>query len=226
MLDSTVPSSHSSSTALAPETPKAVNVPTILPSKTSTGDDTGALPSKVLHLQGEMNMAIGQLLMTRASMDACHRKQVSDTKASFCKNEAQKTEAIQEAKAQCTTMVQEAEATCATAIQEVETTCADHAHTLQQAHKDSMEGLEREGIKEEKRDCQSFLTACGVALQVFPPRSPWVLMYPLQLLMGNMSFAALLAISPNCPPQCRNLPLQINAQPHQQSPHPFCYLPD
>ena len=105
MLEDTVPSSHSSPTTLAPETSKVASVPTILASKTSTRDDTGALPDEVLHLQGEMNTAMGQLFMTRASMDACHRKWVSDTEAAFHENKAQTTEAIWEAKAWCMAMV-------------------------------------------------------------------------------------------------------------------------
>ena len=179
MFDDTVPSSHSSPITLVSETPEVSSVPTIPTSKTSTGDDTGTLPNEVLCLQGEMNMTMGQLLMTRASMDACHRKQVLDTKATFCENEAQTTEAIWVVKAWCMATVQEAEATCTATIWEVETACADHAHTLQQAHRDSMEGLEREATEEEERDCQSFLTACGVALQVCHPEAHGVLMYPL-----------------------------------------------
>ena len=54
----------------------------------------------------------------------------------------------------------------------------------------------REAIEEEGQDHQSFLTACGTVLQACPPEACGVLMYPLQLLMGNMSFAALLALSP------------------------------
>ena len=59
--------------------------------------------------------------------------------------------------------------------------------------------MEREAIEEEGRNCQSFLTACRVALQVCPPEACGVLMCPLQLLMGNMSLAALLAITPSHP---------------------------
>ena len=98
--------------------------------------------------------------MTRASMDACHRKQVSDTKATFCKNDAQATEAIREAKA-C----------CAAAVREVEAACMDHACAIQQLHSDSMQSLEREAIVEEGRDSQSFLAACRVALQACPPEA-------------------------------------------------------
>ena len=59
-----------------------------------------------------------------------------------------------------------------------------------------MQKMEREAIEEEGMDCQSFLTVCRVALPVFPPEACGLLMYPLQLLMGNMSLATLLAISP------------------------------
>ena len=48
----------------------------------------------------------------------------------------------------------------------------------------------------EGRDCQSFLTACRAALQACPSEACGILMHPLQLLTGNMSLAALLAISP------------------------------
>ena len=105
MLDDTVPNSHLSRATLALETPEVASVPTVPPSKTSTRDDTGALPDEVLHLQGEMNMAMGWLHTTRASMDAHCRKPVLDTEAAFHENEAQTTEAIWEVKAQCMAMV-------------------------------------------------------------------------------------------------------------------------
>ena len=97
-----------------------------------------------------MNRAMGQLLTTRESIDTHCRKQVSDTKTTFCQNEAQTAEAIKEVKAHCATVIQDAEATCAAAIRE---------------------DIEREPIEEKGRDCQSFLTACRVALQACPPRS-------------------------------------------------------
>ena len=54
-------------------------------------------------------------------------------------------------------------------------------------------------IVEEGRDCQSFLTACRAALQVCPPETHEVIMCPVQLVMGNMSLAALLTIPPSHP---------------------------
>ena len=105
MLDDTVPSSNLSPTILVPETPEPASIPTAPLSKTANGTDTGALPNEVLHLQGEMNRAIGWLLMTRVSMDAHHRKQVLDTEAAFHQNKAQTTEVIRKAKAHCAAMI-------------------------------------------------------------------------------------------------------------------------
>ena len=83
-----------------------------------------------------------------------------------------------------------------------------------------MQDIERETIEEEGRDCQSFLTACGVPLQACPPEACEILMYPLPLLMGNMSLAALLAISTQLSTAMGNLPLQLPVQLHQLHPHP------
>ena len=57
--------------------------------------------------------------------------------------------AIREAKAYCANIIQDAEATCSRTIREAETASTEHAHVLQQAHRDSMEGLKREAIEEE-----------------------------------------------------------------------------
>ena len=48
---------------------------------------------------------MGHLLTTKASMDACHRKQVLDFETTFHQNEAETTEAIKEARAHCATAV-------------------------------------------------------------------------------------------------------------------------
>ena len=86
--DDTVPISHLSPTTPTPKTPGLASIPASPPSKTPTGDDTGTLPKEVLHLQGEMNRIMGQLLMTRASMDAHQRKEVSDFQMALHQNEA------------------------------------------------------------------------------------------------------------------------------------------
>ena len=101
---------------------------------------------------------------------------------------------FREAKVHCANIIQDAEATCARTIREVETATTEHTCTLQEACRDGMEGLEKEAIEEEEQDHQSFLAICGAALQICPLGTCGVLMYPLQLLTVNMSFATLLAI--------------------------------
>ena len=88
---------------------------------------------------------------------------------------------------------------CAVAIRWAETACADHANTLQQSLGESMQDLEQKAIEKEGWDHQSFLEACRAALQACPPEAHGVLMYPLQLLTGNMSLATLLVTTPDQP---------------------------
>ena len=156
-----MPIGHLSSMTPALEAPGVASIPVTPPSKTSTGDDTGALPEEVLNLQGEMNRIMGWLLKTRVSMDAHQRKEVSNFQMALHQNEAQTTEIIREAEAMCATAVREVKACCANIIQDAEAACVrtirkaettntEHACALQQAHRDSMEGLEREAIKEEE----------------------------------------------------------------------------
>ena len=114
-----------------------------------------------MHLQGEMNRIMGQLLMNKASMDAHQRKEVSDFQMALCHNKAQTTKiireaetvhaaAIREVKACCTSLIHNAEATCTSTIRKAETTCMECTCALQQAHRDSIEDLEREIIEEEE----------------------------------------------------------------------------
>ena len=121
-----------------------------------------------------MNVAMGQLQATRASMDSHQRRLVSTTETT-----------IEEAKGLCTAMIWDAEAKCAATIREAETSCTDHTHTLQQYLDENMQDFECEAIEKEGWNHQSFLEACGAALQACP-REVWgLLMYPLQLLMGK-----------------------------------------
>ena len=101
---------------------------------------------------------------------------------------------------------------CTAAIREVEATCAECPCALQQSHRECMQEMEREAIEEEGRDCHSFLTACGAVLQACPPEACGILMYLLQLLMGNMSLATLLAISAQ--------PSTTMGEPAPATPHP------
>ena len=76
--------------------------------------------------------------------------------------------AIKETKVLCATTIQDAEATCKATIREVESTSLDHTHTLQWSLDHSIQDLECEAIEKEGQDCQSFLEACGKALQACP----------------------------------------------------------
>ena len=210
--DDTVPISHLSSLTLVLEIPEVASVPTTQKSRTHTGTDSGTLSEKVLWLPGEMKRAMGWLLTTRASIDAHCRKQVSDTKTTFHQNEAQTAEVIKEVRAHCTTVIWDAKAMCAAAIREAEATCADCVCTIQQSHGESMQDIEREVIEEEGRDHQSVLIACWAALQACPPEAHGILMYPLQLLTGNMTLATLLAIF--------SQPSTKMGEPTPVTPHP------
>ena len=103
-------------------------------------------------------MAMGQLLKTRASIDSHQRRLVSNTKT-----------AIKEAKALCTAAI--CHLGCRGYVHschEGETACTDNAHTLQQSLDESMPDLECKAIEKEGWDHQSFLEACGAALQACP----------------------------------------------------------
>ena len=80
----------------------------------------------------------------------------------------------------------EAEVCCAAVIKEAEACHAIHACTLEESHKESMLELEHEVIAEEGQDCQAFLETCGAVLWACPHKAYGVLMYPLQLLTGNV----------------------------------------
>ena len=114
--------------------------------------------------------------------------------------------AIREVKACCTNISQDAKATCARTIRKAETTCMKCARALQQADRDSMEGLEREAIEEEEGDCQSFLTACGAALQICP-QEPKGTNVPSPITNGEHVFGHPLGHSTRCPLPWKNLPL-------------------
>ena len=86
-------------------------------------------------------MAMGQLLTTRASMDSCQRRLVSNTKTTLHQNETKTAIAINEEKAHCAATIREAEATS-----------VDHACTLQQSLGESMQDLEHEAIEKEEWD--------------------------------------------------------------------------
>ena len=81
-------------------------------------------------------------------------------------------------------------------IKEAEAHCATQAYNLEQSHVESRLKLEHEALAEEGCDCLVFEEACGAALQACPLKAHWVLMYPIQLLTGNVPLAIMLATTP------------------------------
>ena len=62
----------------------------------------------------------------------------------------------------------------------------------------------RWGPQRGKHSCQSFLLACGAALQACPNKALVILMYPIDLLTGNMSLTGLLMATPQLNISSRN----------------------
>ena len=115
-------------------------------SSQTSGLGAGILPGDVVQLQEEAGKVLGCLLVTRSSLNAHWRKQVSDFEMAFCQNESETTKAIKEAKTLCTcttripeahrvmliskaeaqhaTCIMEAKANCASIIAEVENCCS------------------------------------------------------------------------------------------------------
>ena len=60
--------------------------------------DSTCLPNEVVWLQGEMNVALEWLLMTKATLKSCQRELARNASIAMCQNETQATEAIKEAK--------------------------------------------------------------------------------------------------------------------------------
>ena len=121
--------------------PKVFCTPTTPPTKTAQ-TDMGTLPEEVILLQEEMNSAMGHLLITRASIDTCQRKQVSHFETAIHQNKAKATEAIRGMKAHCgaairkaethhATTIRKAEAHNSTTIMEVEAHCAADIRELE-----------------------------------------------------------------------------------------------
>ena len=183
------------------QTPKGAHTPT-----KGLGTGTGILPEEVISLQEEMNRDMEHLLMTRSSLAAHRRKQVSDFQAALHQNQVVATESIREATAHCTMAIREAESHCATDIREVVSHCgADireaEAHSvaqacsIQQSHSEDMQHLRTDTLEKEGRGHLSFLSVCEVTLQACPPDALGIVMYPLHLITGNMSLATLLCLT-------------------------------
>ena len=212
-IPSIVQVSHSPSPPTMLRSPEMASISPTPHSQTPTRANPANLMDEVLQLQGEMNTALEWLLTTKATMDSHQRDLVLNANIARHKNEAQATEAIKEVEACCVAAVEEADTHHAAAIKEAEACQAIHACTLEKSHKESMLELEHEAIAEEGQDCWAFLEAYRAVLWACPPEACVVLMYPLQLLTGNVPLAAILgmlATTPNWLQQPENW--------HQQPP--------
>ena len=206
-------SSHSPTPT--PGTPERDSSPTPFQSQVNSI----TLPDNVLHLQEEMNDAMVHLLTIRASIDAHWQRIMSEMAVAHCQIEIKTSKAIREVKASYvaalgnpetayvntmrkvetahSTSTSEAETACATAVRKAEDASAVQALKLQQTHQETMWNLENEALEVEKHACQSFLWACGIAIQACPNEALGKLMYPIHLLTGNMSLTShLMATSP------------------------------
>ena len=84
-------------------------MPLLPPPVKTLGPSSEALSLDLTQLQEEANKALGHLLVTRSSIDAHQRKQVSDFGMALHQNESETIEAIKEAKALCAHTIQDME---------------------------------------------------------------------------------------------------------------------
>ena len=128
-------------------------------------------------------MALEQLLTTRATTDSCCKELELNAELVVHLNEAQAVKAIKEADVHHAATIKEAE------VHHTTTVCA-----LQQTHREYMLMLECQVKAEEGWDCQDFVEVFGVALQACLPKTCGALMYPLQLLTGDVLSATILGM--------------------------------
>ena len=74
---------------------------------------------------------------------------------------------------------------------------------------------EDKALKEERHSWQSFLQDCGLALQACPHEALGILIYPIHLLIGNMSLTSLLTATSQMPISSRD---PISSPSHSRRP--------
>ena len=167
------------------------------------------MPQEVAQLQKEMNPALGQVLTMKAALDSNWRELEWDLDSAMPECEAQAARAIQEVESLCATTIKEVEACRVATIKEVEDHSTACVHALQQSHREDI--LNFECKVQEKEECTHlmFLEVCGAAFRACPIEAHRILLYPLQLLMGNIPPASLpTAILQPAPPE-REPPLTV-----------------
>ena len=105
-IPSIIQVSHSPFPPNVPKTLEAARISPIPQSQAPFRADPTDLLELVLQLQGEMNVALKWLLMTKATMDSCWRQLTLNASITMHQNEAQATEAIKEAEKRWQSTVQ------------------------------------------------------------------------------------------------------------------------
>ena len=121
------------------------------PTAETPGPSSGAPPSDTAHLWEEANKALGELLVTKSSIDACWQKLVWQLSIALHQNNFRTVESIKEAKAICAHYTWEAETLYSTTISKAEAQGASQAGSLQQLHGKSIQHLEEQAIEEESK---------------------------------------------------------------------------
>ena len=97
-----------------------------------------------------------------------------------------------------------AEVIWATGFRKAKAANAAWASKLQQHHQEAMQNLKEDALEEEIHTQQSFLQACGAALQACPNDTLAKLMYPLHLLIGSPSLPGPLMVTSPLTARLRN----------------------
>ena len=134
------------------------------PTAKTPGPSSGAPLPDAAHLWEKANKAMGELLATKSSIEACQQKLVSELGMALHQNNSETMDSIKEDKAICTHSTEEAETLCSTTIREAEAQRASQAGSLQQLHAKSIQHLEEQAIEEESKGQLNFLSACQAAL--------------------------------------------------------------
>ena len=160
-----------------------------------------------MELWENSNKALGELLATKASIDAHRQRAIWELGMELHQNKSQATKSIKEAKAICSwvtldtktacsaaikeakttqdNIIQEADATCSTAIRDVKVWRASQAESLQREHHNIMQDLEMQVIQEEGRSQADFLSARQAALYASPPELKSTLAASYHILLGH-----------------------------------------
>ena len=141
------------------------------PTAEAPGPSSDAPPPDAAHLLEEANKVLGDLLAIKSSIDAHWQKLVLEFSMALHQNDSETMESIKEAKAICTHSIQEVENCCSVAIREAEVQRVSLTISLQQSHHKTVQHLDKESIKEERKSQLNFLSVCQTTLQVSPQNS-------------------------------------------------------